>query len=125
MRKNTCIFMDLDGTCISHYGDLFDIMKNESHVLPGVVAFFREARKDGVYIVVTTARPPSLRDFTLRQMEEFGLWCDQLVMGLPTGKRVVINDDSGGECRAIGIGVTRNEGLENITMCNELKDGEE
>ena len=116
MRKDTCVFMDLDGTCISHYGDLYDIMTEESALLPGVLSFFRKARRDGVYIVVTTARPESLRNFTLRQMEEFGLWCDQLVMGLPTGKRVVINDNSGIQSRAIGIPVERNIGLENVDI---------
>lgn len=118
MRNHKCLFLDLDGTCFSHTGDLYDIMTSKGvYLLDGVVDFFKKCREDGVYMVITTARPESLRAFTTAQMTKHGLWFDQLVMGLPTGQRVVINDNKpSGEGTARGICVERNLGLKKIDI---------
>lgn len=117
MRNDKCLFLDLDGTCFSHTGDLYDIMTTKVVLLDGVVDFFKKCREDGVYMVITTARPESLRQFTISQMTKHGLWCDQLVMGLPTGKRIVINDNKpNGDGTARGICVERNKGLRSIVL---------
>lgn len=123
---NKTIFVDLDGTCFKHVGSLTRILElgvgDEDHCLPGVVQAFNDWAYQGHHIVITTARPESLRDFTKRQLEAHGLFYDQLVMGIPRGPRVVINDTKpahAGEpelVTAIGISLPRNKGLVDVDV---------
>lgn len=115
------IFLDLDGCVFKHAAPLTNIIKTyPGEVLPGVKEKFDEWSYGDYQIVITTARPESMRDFTKRQLEHHNLYFDQLVMGLPRGERVVINDTKPAKdfhpelTTAIAIPLKRNEGLVNV-----------
>ncbi len=121
MRKT--IFIDWDGTCVEHSGEVTDICGNfDAPVLPGVVDTFARWRREEAVVIITTARPESMRELTIRQIQCCGLWYDQLVMGIGRGRRYVINDtkpdlkeaDGSDYQSAIGITLNRNEGLANL-----------
>lgn len=112
MRNNKCYFIDIDGCIFFHYDGLYNILTNNHILLDGVKELFIKIRENGDYIVLTTARPESMRSLTINQITSCGLWFDQLVMGLPVGPRVVINDTKpNGMMTAIAINVKRNGGL--------------
>lgn len=85
------VFLDIDGTIVFHEGDLEQMMK-QMHLLPKTVSKLKEWRRNGVYIVLTTARPEGIRSHVESQLHRRGVFYDQLIMGLPTGPRTVIND---------------------------------
>ena len=67
--------------------------------------------------MLTTARPEGCRAATEYQLRSEGLFWDQLVMGLPVGPRVVINDiKPNGTLTARAINVKRNEGLSSVNV---------
>ncbi len=120
---NKTIFLDLDGCTFEHAAPLTNIIKTfPGKILPGVKEKFDEWSYKDYQIVITTARPESMRDFTIRQLEYHNLYFDQLVMGLPRGERVVINDSKPPKdghpelVAAIAIPLKRNEGLVNVNV---------
>ena len=85
-----------------------------SKALPGVVETFTELYKQGHYIVLTTARPEYLRDFTIQEMDLLGIPFHQLVMGIGRAERVLINNKSTknpSERRSTSIEVDKNSGF--------------
>ena len=110
------IFIDIDGTLIYHNGDISKQIKNEGIVLAGVLEKFIEWNRKGYCVVLTTGRKECMRELTKNQLLEAGIFYDQLVMGLPRGPRVLINDDKPGEetITATSIMVERNKGIEDI-----------
>lgn len=110
------IFCDIDGTILAHAGTLSKIGENQE-VLPGVVDKFDEWQRKSYRLIITTARPESMRELTEIQLENAGIAYHQLVMDLPTGPRYVINDSyNNGDIRAFGIPVIRDEGLTNVNI---------
>jgi hypothetical protein len=113
------LFIDFDGTCCEHFETLPEIMKGGTNILDGVFDKFQEWRNKGYYVVITTARPESLRAFTTGQIHQMGIYYDQLVMGIPTGPRVVINDEKpDGTITAYAKCVRRNKGLRHLEVEN-------
>ena len=51
-----------------------------------------EWNKKGYTIILTTGRRESNRELTIKQLQEAGIFYDQLIMGVGRGPRVVIND---------------------------------
>ena len=85
------IFIDIDGTVLRHNGDLTMQIQSKCLALDGAVQKFNDWNRKGYYIVLTTGRKECMRDLTVKQLEEAGLFYDQLIMGLPRGQRVLIN----------------------------------
>lgn len=85
------LLVDCDGTILKHQGNL-DKMLEVAEPIFGVPECLKSLRATGWYIVITTARPEWSRYKTMEQLDRNGIVYDQLVMGLPTGKRVVLND---------------------------------
>ena len=112
------IFIDIDGTMLKHPGSLENVFSNEPEVLDGVIEKIQEWHINEDYIVVTTSRPESLRNVTIRQLEKASISYDQLMMGVPKGCRVIINDKKPGnnDTIAIGIELERNQGLRGIEL---------
>jgi hypothetical protein len=108
-------FVDIDGTILYHNHTLSHIVTGKPSLLPGVSEKFEQWRKQGDYIVLTTARSEGLRSLTEQHLYSVGLYWDQLVMGLPVGPRTVYNDRSHGRDRAFAVNLDRNEGLQNVT----------
>ncbi len=111
------IFCDIDGVIFKHFSCIEEVVKSPE-VLPGVIDTFREWHAKGYTIVLITGRPPSLRQTTEKQLEDSGISYHSLIMGLPRGQRVVINDlkaDSKIET-AGAVNVLRDKGLVNVDV---------
>lgn len=119
MNYPKTIFCDIDGTIFIH-SSLSKMKLGEHHnydILPGVVEAFDEWNKNGYKIILTTGRTESLRDFTIKQLSHAGIFYDQLVMGLPRGERVIINDTKpDGTKTAKAIQIQRDSGLNNVKI---------
>lgn len=112
MRKT--IFCDIDGTILKHQKTLHQMLKH-SEILPGVIEQFTSWRTKDYYIVLTTARPRGCRLATELQLNSLGIFFDELIMGLPTGERIVINDQKpDGTITVNSICLKRDVGLQNI-----------
>lgn len=115
LRKT--VFCDIDGTLFYHRDSLAEMIRGKADVLPGVEFKLQEWREKDYYIVLTTARPEGTRMATVRQLSDAGIYFDQLVMGLPVGPRVVINDRKpDGTDTAQGVCIERNKGLLHVQI---------
>ena len=111
------VFIDIDGTVLKHNGDLSTQINSDCSVLNGVIEKFNEWNRKGYHIVLTTGRKECMRELTQRQLQKFGLFYDQLVMGLPRGQRVLINDTKPDmESTAVAFTVKRNKGILDIDI---------
>jgi len=111
------IFIDIDGTVLRHNGDLTTQVVTNCDVLDGVVQKFNDWNRKGYHIILTTVRKECMRDLTINQLKKAGLFYDQLVMGLPRGQRVQINDKKPDmENTAVSFSVERNKGIRDIEV---------
>lgn len=108
---NKTIFCDIDGTIVDH-GD-------QTILLPGVTAQFRKWIQEDCAIILTTGRKESLRASTVAMLAQHKIPYDVLLMGLPRGPRIIINDTKPSapeEPTAIAVNLKRNEGLESVEV---------
>jgi hypothetical protein len=108
------IFCDIDGTLLKHHGDgcLYKAMKNPPELLPNVIETIDRWKYNEYRVILTTGRPESMRKRTEEQLDMVGIFYDMLIMGLPHGERVVVNDSKPKlHDTAIGIVVERNKGF--------------
>jgi len=109
------IFIDIDGTILKHGKNLNNMCTAKPEILDGVIEKFLEWRRKEYYIVITTARVEGLRQVTQKQLTDVGLFYDQLVMGLPNGPRVLINDKKPeGIVSAVAYSIERDGGIKDI-----------
>ncbi|WP_294158093.1 hypothetical protein [uncultured Selenomonas sp.] len=80
--------LDIDGTLVKHNG----YKEGGDVLLPGVEEFFSQLSPEDV-VVLLTARPESNREETERFLQESGIRYDTILFGLPTGERILVNDD--------------------------------
>ena len=115
---NKTIFSDIDGTSV-HQVPFESIDPFKSKALPGVVDKMVSWFKNGHHIVLTTARPESLRHDTIQEMDILGIPFHQLVMGICRAERILINNNSDkhpNQVRAKGVIVDKNGGFESVTI---------
>ena len=112
MFANT-IFCDIDGCIVYHAGNMSQQLEASPELLPGVKEKFVEWERAGYAIILTTGRRESMRGLTEAALVRLGIFYDQLVMGLPRGSRIVINDLKPNETKptAWGWSPERNQGL--------------
>jgi|SRR5581483_9600185 len=113
------ILIDIDGTILFQRGGLDQQILQTSTLLPGVLEKFHEWDRLGYIIILMTGRKESMRRITERQLEELGVYFDQLVMGIGGGVRVLINnskDSCPGLNTAVGITIPKNKGLEELSI---------
>jgi hypothetical protein len=111
---NKTFFCDIDGTLLKHHGDgcLYKAMKRPPEILPNVIDTLDRWKYKEHRIILTTGRPESMRDITIKQLEQVGIFYDMLIMGLPHGERIVVNDSKPSMSQtATGITVERNKGF--------------
>lgn len=116
MGETKTIICDLDGVLFRHHGSLRAQITDEVEILPGVLESLEEWYKRGYKLIILTGRPEGTRAKTEYQLRCAGIAYSQLVMDVGRFPRVLINDskpDSDMET-AIGITITRNEGLLDI-----------
>ena len=113
-QKNVkTIFCDIDGTLLRQV-DFNELNEYDFEVLPGALEKFREWVAAGHHIVITTARPESLRGLTIRQLGNAGFQCHQMVMGIGREERILINNNSSKDeerNRALSVSVKRDAGF--------------
>lgn len=111
------IFIDIDGTILRHNGNLSEQIMTTPEVLPKVLERFNEWNKKGYHIVLTTGRKECMREMTVKALLAGGVFYDQLIMGLPRGERILINDTKPEmDNTASAFVVKRNMGLGEIEL---------
>lgn len=119
-ERTRTFIVDLDGT-IFRQGDRWPGIKIEdprAALLPGVKDKLAEWHMRGDFVMVVTARPEAYREMTEGQLRVAGLMYHKLVMGLPTGPRVLINDKKPEEetPTALALNLSRDQGMEGIQL---------
>ena len=109
--------LDLDGTLLEHNGYLH----GGDSLLPGAKEFAQKAFATG-RIIILTSRKEEYKDETIAFLEKAGLPYHDILFGMPSGERVLINDKKpSGLKTAFAINVVRNEGINvNITIDEDL-----
>ncbi len=115
MRRIT-LFLDIDGTLLEHQDTTSNIIFKKPIALEHVVLKMNEWDKKGYCIILTTARKESMRLVTEKQLGEVGISYDQLIMGIGSGPRYLINDEKDGKETAFGITVKRNVGFRDLNL---------
>ena len=106
------IFCDIDGTLVYHDESFHPSPRSKMTALPGAIDQVRDWCRKGYIIILTTGRKESLREQTIKQLQEVGIPYDQLIMGVGRGVRVLINDKKpDGEEAALAINIDRNKGV--------------
>lgn len=115
-EKPKTIFCDIDGTILKHVHKFSDVSFTEPSVLDGVIKKFNEWDSQGHKIILCTARKESARQITEYHLNSLGLCWDQLIMGVTSGERVLINDklNINDNDRSISINVITNGGFNNV-----------
>jgi len=112
MEKPKTYFIDIDGCLFQHYGEgPSNQWFSEPSLLGGAKNFLDTLESKGHYIVLVTARKEKYRQELERMLRSKELIYDQLIMGITSGERVIINDSKSGNTSCSAITVTRNEGL--------------
>tara|TARA_R110002012_G_scaffold211146_1_gene381940 strand:+ start:17241 stop:19268 length:2028 start_codon:yes stop_codon:yes gene_type:complete len=117
LRKRCTIFCDIDGTLVKHEPHS-DANLNTNVTLSGIDELSKW-KKNGHQVILTTARSEKTRTETVNMLCHFGIDYDQLVMGLPSGPRVVINDRKPSKLftpQAVGAEITRDGGVSGIDI---------
>ena len=110
------IFCDIDGTLLKHHGDVVKQL-SDPVALDGTIDKMIEWDRNGYTIILTTGRRESMRAVTEKQLNSIGIFYDQLVMGIGSGPRYLINDSkSNGDGTAYAIQTQRNEGIKNVEI---------
>jgi quercetin dioxygenase-like cupin family protein len=112
------IFCDIDGTILAHTGDVVNNYKDSPTVLDSVLNSFKSWDKNNYRIILVTGRKESTREYTEKQLQDAGIIYDDLIMGLPNGDRILINDKKPNNPRntTYAINLVRNKGFENIDL---------
>lgn len=110
------LFVDLDGTILKHLHRFSELHTVPPSLLDGVRAKMNEWDSIGHRIILCTARKESARAMTEAQLRELGLCWDELVMGLTSGDRVLVNDKltDAAPDRAVAINVATNKGFDQV-----------
>lgn len=119
MSNQKTIFCDIDG-CILYQPKEFLEIFNEGY-MPCVMTGTKEKLLAwhilGHKIILTTGRPESLRKLTVDSLNTLGILYDQLVMGVGSGVRILINDrETESIDKAVAINLSRNAGLKDVEI---------
>jgi hypothetical protein len=119
MEHPGTLFLDIDGTLLYHTGNYeWQVHGTPKNVVPiwllnGVREFIEKYALLNYKIIITTGRKESDREKTVQLLSDHHIQYDMLIMGLPRGPRIVVNDKKpdGTEDMAIAISPERNVGL--------------
>lgn len=110
MQPGKTYFIDIDGTIVRHL-DAHAVANVKEELLPGVKEYWAMF-DDRDFIVITTARPEVLREKTEAIFRDHGLRYNTIIMGLPYGPRILINDTPDVTMpKAYAINLKRNDGF--------------
>ena len=112
------IICDIDGTLVYHR-DPHTVSKSnhKMELLIGTIEKLLEWERKGYNIILLTGRKESMRQVTIDQLTQLGIYYDQLVMGVGGGPRYLVNDyKPDGTEAAFAINVERNKGIKDISI---------
>lgn len=117
VNKPKTLFIDIDGTILKHQHAISGVYQNKAAVLDGVIDKFDNWDSSGYRIILTTGRKESARTITEKQLDDMQISYDMLIMGVGTGKRILINDklEETSPDRAQAINVITDHGFNNIS----------
>jgi len=118
MRPKT-IFIDIDGVLLKQFNQgLPTQLTTNITPIQGSLGRLLQWDAFGYNIILTTGRRESQRVATENQLARFGIFYDQLIMGIGGGDRILINDckPDSEEDTCFAINLTRNEGLKNVKI---------
>ncbi|MCX8130429.1 MAG: hypothetical protein N3I35_10055 [Clostridia bacterium] len=99
--------LDIDGTIFKHNGYL----KQDNALLPGISELFRGIGDEDI-VILLTARDEVYRMETECALAGSGLRWNYLIMGVPHGERILINDKKpSGLITAYAVNVERDGGI--------------
>ena len=85
--------------------------------LEGTIEKLLEWNKKGYTIILTTGRRESNREVTIKQLQEAGIFYDQLIMNIGGGARYLINDKKPeGDITSFCFCPDRNQGIKDIEI---------
>lgn len=116
--KQKTIFCDIDGTLVEHFNP-HELSKSSTKliILDGTIEKLIEWEKNGYKIILTTGRKKSLKKVTKKQLKKLGIFYDDLIMGIGSGERILINDKKlDGTVTVRCFSPDRNEGIKNIDI---------
>lgn len=121
LERPRTFLIDIDGVIIEQSNKWDDGRIPDEHdfkELPSSRRTINRWKADGNKIVLTTARPEPYRFRTEHQLQRIGIMYDVLIMGLPNGQRILINDKKPQEDidTAIAINLDRDVGLGGIEI---------
>ncbi|MEM3193004.1 MAG: hypothetical protein QW292_13165 [Candidatus Parvarchaeota archaeon] len=106
--------LDLDGTIFKHNAYLED--NEDEPVLPYVSDFISKISPSD-YIIILTSRDEKFREATINALRKNNIRYNALLMGLPIGERILINDKKeSGMKTAFAVNIKRNSGLKSIRI---------
>ena len=109
----TTIICDIDGTLCRHNDNQFQSMQ----LLPGTREKLIEWQKKGYNLILITGRRESTRLITEGQLSRAGIAYDQLIMGVGSGRRYLINDMKPDfKHTAFVVNLKRNEGISEVEI---------
>lgn len=113
--KPKTLFIDLDGTILKHNHTISDVYFKPCNVLEGVLEKFNSWDSQGHKIILVTARKESTRALTEQQLQSLGIAYDQLIMGVTSGQRFIINDklNHNDPDRALALNLITDQGFIN------------
>ena len=121
--KQKTFFIDIDGTLL-FLDDGIRYGVSENSVLPGTIEKLEEWKREGHAIILTTGRDSERREQLIELLRNLKIPYDELITGLPSGSRIVINDKkpyNALQKMAISIQIERNEGIQHISVDDNLK----
>ena len=113
--------IDIDGVIFEH-NKYKELQPDEDETpLPGVVDFFKKIGKSD-FVILVTSRDERYRERTERSLKKVGVCYNVIIMNLPVGERIVINDRKpSGLKTAFSINLERNKGLKFIDIIMDNK----
>lgn len=125
MNLPKTIILDIDGCVLRHEGEgachqwrprMLELGQ-PGEVLPDVREKLDAWERAGHYIVLMTSRKESCRRDLEEDLRNANLFWDLLIMGVPHGERVIVNDAKrGGVASARAVVVERNAGLGGVEL---------
>ena len=93
VRRYKTLFVDLDGTLVESSGKYNPPYWGDTPPITENVEFLNKLYNTGkVYIIITTARPSTAKDVTLKQLEKYGKLYHDIIFNLFHANRTIIND---------------------------------
>lgn len=125
LRKRCSIFCDIDGVLLKH--SPHSSCEVDSNVKLDGLHLLNQWKKSGHKVILTTARNEKYRNKLIKLLEEFNIHYDKLVMSLPAGPRILINDSKPSKIftpQANAIELERDCGLSGVNFANIINSND-